>query len=104
MKISSKAKRELAMIVLLLVSILLVYSSVFGEGGYTQLLKHRDELHRLQFENARLRENHHDYLQKIRKLKSDPSEIERIARERYNFAQPGDIIVNLPGRSVSPTR
>ena len=28
-------------------------------------------------------------------LKADPSEVERIARERYNFARPGDIIVNL---------
>ncbi len=95
-----KAKRELALIVLLMSSIFLVYTSIFGEGGYAQLLQQRDQLRQLQLENTRLRENHRDYLQKIHKLKNDPSEIERIARERYNFAQPGDIIVNLPGRSL----
>lgn len=46
-------------------------------------------------ENLRLRQRHSDFLQTINKLKTDPYEIERIARERYNLARPGDIIVNL---------
>jgi cell division protein FtsB len=35
-------------------------------------------------------------VRRIQKIKADPNEIERIARERYNFARPGDVIVNVP--------
>lgn len=68
---------------------------VFGDGGLIQLRKFRAQLQGLQQENLRLRQRHSDYLQTINKLKTDPYEIERIARERLNFARPGDIIVNL---------
>ena len=95
---SKKTKRELGLIFLILSSIFLLYTSIFGEGGYNHLRKQREQLYQLQLENARLRQTHRTYLQRIQKLKNNPSEIERIARERYNFAHPGDIIVNLPGR------
>lgn len=95
MTIGNKAKRELCWSLLILASVFLLYGSVFGEGGYGQLRRQREELRLLQLENARLRQIHQTYLQKIDKLKNDPSEVERIARERYNFARPGDIIVNL---------
>jgi cell division protein FtsB len=49
----------------------------------------------LQLENLSLRQRHQESLEKINRLKADPSEVERVARERYNFARPGDIIVNL---------
>ncbi len=32
---------------------------------------------------------------KIDKIKNDQREVERIARERYKMAQPGEIIVNI---------
>lgn len=73
---------------------------MFSEGGYQQLRRQREELRQLQVENARLREINRSHLQRIHKIKNDPSEIERIARERYNFARPGDIIVNLPEQPV----
>lgn len=58
--------------------------------------KYQAQLNDLQLENMRLRKTYLDYLEKIEKMNTDPGEIERIARERYNFARPGDIIVNLP--------
>lgn len=96
MSISNKAKRELFLIFTIIGSVFLLYASVFGDGGYMQLRRHRDALGELRRENLRLRENHRAYLQRIKKLKSEPAEIERIARERYNFARPGDIIIRLP--------
>jgi cell division protein FtsB len=60
-----------------------------------QLRQYRAELRGLQMENLNLRQRHREYLERISRLKADPSEVERIARERYNFARPGDIIVNL---------
>lgn len=97
MAISKKTKHELALIVLILGCLFLLYTTILGEGGYRQLQAHRRQLRQFQLENARLRQMHRSYLQRIHKLKNDLSEIERISRERYNFAQPGDIIVNLPG-------
>jgi cell division protein FtsB len=67
-----------------------------GEGGYIRLREHKSELHRLQIENLRLLETQRELYQKIDRLKSDDYEIERIARERFQLARPGDIIVNIP--------
>lgn len=96
MRISRKAKRELSLILLFFGSLSLMYALIFGKGGYLQLRESQAELREVQLENLRLREKHHLYLQRINQLRNDPTEIERIARERYNLARPGDIIVNLP--------
>ena len=96
MTFSRKAKRELSWILLLTSCLALMYVLVFGDGGLVQLRKYQAGLHDLQLDNLRLREIHQDYLTKIDRLKSRPAEIERIARDKYNFARPGDVIVNLP--------
>ena len=95
MKFSRKAKRESSWILLFTICLALVYILTFGDGGFVQLRQYRAELRGLQTENLNLRQKHREYLERIRRLKADPSEFERIARERYNFARPGDIIVNL---------
>ena len=95
MTFSRKARRELSWILLFTSCLLLMWLLLFGDGGLIQLRKYRAQLQGLQLENLRLRQRHGDYLQTINKLKTDPYEIERIARERYNLARPGDIIVNL---------
>jgi len=95
MKFSRKAKRESSWILLFTICLALVYILTFGDGGFVQLRQYRAELRGLQMENHSLRKRHEEYLEKISRLKADPSEVERIARERYNFARPGDIIVNL---------
>ena len=95
MKFSRKAKRESSWILLFTICLALVYILTFGDGGFVQLRQYRAELWGLQTENLNLRQKHREYLERISRLKADPSEVERIARERYNFARPGDIIVNL---------
>ena len=95
MKFSRKAKRESSWILLFTICLALVYILIFGDGGFVQLRQYRAELRGLQTENLNLRQKHREYLERISRLKADPSEVERIARERYNFARPGDIIVNL---------
>jgi cell division protein FtsB len=95
MKFSRKAKRESSWILLFTICLALVYILTFGDGGFVQLRQYRAELQGLQMENLNLRQRHREYLERISRLKADPSEVERIARERYNFARPGDIIVNL---------
>lgn len=96
MRFSRKAKRELSWILLSLSCLILTYNLVFGEGGLAQLRQYRLELETIRNDNLRLRQQHHQYIENIHRIKTDPYEVERIARERYNFARPGDIIVNLP--------
>ena len=74
----------------------LCYLLIFGDGGYLQLQHYQDELQELQIENMRLHRAQQVLIHQIQKIKEDPDEIERIARERYNFARPGDVIVNVP--------
>lgn len=96
MDLSRKAKRELSLILLFFLCLPLLYLLAFGEGGYLALRRSRAELKTLQGENLRLRREQQLYLQNIKELKNDPHAIERIARERYDFARPGDIVVQLP--------
>jgi cell division protein FtsB len=93
---SRKAKRELSWILLFAGCLALLSILLFGDGGLIKLRKYRAESRGLQLENLDLRQQRSDSLQKIDKLKTDPYEWERIAREQYNFALEGDIIVNLP--------
>jgi cell division protein FtsB len=96
MRISRKAKREILTILLVMIALPFMYTLVFGSAGVLELRKSQAALRELQQENQRLREEHQAYLKRIEKLRQDPAEIERIARERYNYARPGDVIVNLP--------
>ena len=100
MQFSRKARRELFRILLLTVCLMLLYILTFGDGGFVRLHKYQVELRELQLENLRLHAKHQADLEKITQLKSNPSEVERIARERYNFARPGDIIVNLQNQKA----
>lgn len=96
MEISRKARREIVLIVLLVSCLSFTYFLVFGQGGYLKLKEYRAELRELQLENLRLRETQKELRLKINRLRNDPYEIERLARERYNLARPGDIIVTVP--------
>ena len=96
MSLSRKARQELSWILLFIGCLPLMYILPLGDGGFVQLRKYRSQLKDLQLQNVRLREEYHSFLQRIERLRTDPYEIERIAREQYNLARPGDIIVNLP--------
>jgi cell division protein FtsB len=102
MAISRKARREIFWILLLAACFSLTYILIFAEGGYLEFRKARDKLQQLLRENQDLRQQQQIYREKIRKLRVDPNEVERIARDRHGYAKPGDIIVNLPGRTDSP--
>ena len=98
MGISRKARREIILIFLLTAFLSFTYFLVFGQGGYLKLREYRAELRELQLENLRLRESQKELHARINRLRTDPYEIERLAREQYNLALPGDIIVTIPKR------
>jgi cell division protein FtsB len=92
----SRLMRECFFIVVLLGLGVLVYFSIFGNGGYHRLRQHQKQLETLAMENGRLRVENDKLIRNIKQLKSDPYAIESVAREHFNFARPGDIIVTLP--------
>jgi len=96
MGISRKAKKDLALGIVILTVIGFSFYMILGHGGYMKLREARTELSRLKEENNRLRQSQQAMMERINKLKTDPHEIERIAREHYQLAKPGDIIVNTP--------
>lgn len=96
MEISRKARSELYLIVFLGVCFFFIYLLIFGSGGCLRLRESRAELHRLQQQNLKLRQTRWELDRSINRLEKDNQEVERVAREQYNFARPGDIIVNVP--------
>ncbi len=96
MKVSRKARREIGLILLVVGSLSLVFFLILGEQGYLKLRGYRQQLQDLHTENLSLRRQHLLYLEKIHRLKNDPLEVEHVAREQFNFARPGDVILHLP--------
>ncbi len=96
MKFSRKAKRELSWILLFASSLPLIHLLFFGQGGFLQLGEYRAQLVELQRSNRALMEENQRMMEKIHRIKTDPREVERIAREEHNMARPGDVIITLP--------
>ena len=96
MAISRKAKRDLTLSLALLGVIGFCAYMIVGSGGYMKLRQYQEQVRRLEVRNHDLHETQTALLEQISRLKNDPREIERIAREQYQLARPGDIIVNTP--------
>ena len=96
MSLSRKARREIAWIIFLLSCLSVSYFLIFGDGGYLKLREYKSELNELRRENIKLLKTQRALRTKIEDLKNDPDAFERLARERYHFARPGDIIVTIP--------
>jgi cell division protein FtsB len=95
MIITRKAKRELALIATLILMGQLFYVLFYSETGFRQLQQRRSELQKLQVEHEHLLREQQMYLERIEQLKNDPRALERYMRDRYNYARPGDVIINI---------
>ena len=96
MAISKKARKEITWILFFMLCAPLCYVLVFGEGGYLALRRYGEELQKLRGQNMELQRSQRELQWKIQKIRKDPEEMERIAREEYNFARPGDYVVHVP--------
>lgn len=96
MGISRKGKQHLFWLIAWASCLAFTLYTVLGDGGYLRLREQQLRLEDLRRENARLRQVRLDLESRIHRLKTDPRELERVAREQYNLARPGDIIVKVP--------
>lgn len=93
--LSNTAKKHLFYLVCLVLVIFYSYLLVFGDGGMLRLKQEEQKLlEASRTRNEELRKSQ-ELGKKIDRIKNDQREVERIARERYKMAQPGEIIVNI---------
>jgi len=99
MGMSRKAKRELAWILVLLAAFSFAFYMVVGDSGVFRLRQYQAEAASLQAQQEELKKTQTQLLSQIDRVKNDPQELERIARERHQLARPGDVIVTVPSKS-----
>ncbi len=83
--------------------LLLCAHQTLGENGYFKLRARRQEVRQLELEVRRLSEENQRTERRIKKLRTDPGAIERIAREEMKLARPPEVIFILP-ETPSKTR
>jgi cell division protein FtsB len=85
-------RRRTLQMLLVFVTLVLVINALVGERGLTETLRARKQhqelvsaIERLRAENARLRDE-------ARRLRSDPSTIEALARQELGLIKPGEML------------
>lgn len=75
--------------------LLLVLMAVFHENGILNAYQLEQEQFEIRQENENLRNKNEKLRLEIAGLKSDPYEIEKIAREKLNLIKPGDQVYHI---------
>ena len=96
MHLSRKARRELLLIIFFVCLSSYAYLLTYSSGGFFALDRTRDELEQLELENQQLHEMNRQKAQQLERMTSDPEELERILREKLDYARPGDVIITFP--------
>ena len=71
-------------------------SFFLGQGGMLRLREMRAESERMQMENYDLAMKNRDLMVEIRNLRTNPTTIEKIAREELHYAAPHDLVLLVP--------
>lgn len=94
--------RRLATIAVLLLTVGILLHAVFGANGMVVYRDKRDELKSLQSDVDRIQKENDAYAARIKALKSDPSAIEKEAREQLHYTRPGEMVYVLPEAPQKP--
>ena len=78
--------------------LLLLLMAVFHENGILNAYQLEQEQHKIKTENENLRAKNEKLRMEIKGLKSDPYEIEKIAREKLHLVKPGDQVYHIVQR------
>jgi len=77
---------------------LLVLQDVFGAHGLMAMHRSKTKMRDVQAQIDQLDKENQELQQKIHQLKTDPSAIEKIARDRMGLARPGEFIFQMPAK------
>ncbi len=81
--------------VLFLIAITLLIVFVFGDHGIFQLYKLKRERAKIQKHISELRENREILISEKNRLENDLEYIEKLAREKYRMAKPGEKVFKV---------
>jgi cell division protein FtsB len=89
-----RRSRHLRLAVVFLGGVLL-FDAVFGERGFFQTLKSRQDLLRAEAEISELKRQNAALRGDMRRLQRDPATLELMARQELGLMRPGEILVVL---------
>jgi cell division protein FtsB len=75
--------------------LLLLLMAVFHENGILNAYQLEQEQHKIKSENENLWMKNEKLRMEIKGLKTDPYEIEKIAREKLHLVKPGDQVYHI---------
>ena len=77
---------------------LLLIQDVFGTHGVLAMHHSQQQATQIQAQLEQTEKENHELEQNVKSLKSDPSAIERIARDDMGLARPGEYIFKVPAK------
>ena len=90
-----ETQRKFVRGVLLLIGATLVIIFIFGDHGIFQLYKLKQERKEVQEHITQLRENRETLIAEKNRLENDLEYIEKLAREKYRMAKPGEKVFKV---------
>jgi cell division protein FtsB len=79
----------------------LAINGIFGPHGWVATYHLKLQVRQEQRAIQQLKQENEQLSNEVRQLKSDPSAIERIARERMGLVKPGELVFKAPGKPAS---
>jgi cell division protein FtsB len=92
-------RTKLATAAVAALAIVLAIHVIFGANGMMVYQGKKAEYRSLQKDVDQLQKENQELLDQIKALKTDPSAIEREAREQLHYARPGEVIYLTPGQT-----
>jgi len=97
----AETQRKFVRGVLLLIGATLVIIFIFGDHGLLQLYKLKQERKEVQKHITQLRENRETLIAEKNRLENDLEYIEKLAREKYRMAKPGEKVFKVVPKKES---
>ena len=90
-----KTQKKLVRGTLSLIGILMVLTFIFGDHGLLQLYKLKKEKKKIQKHITSYREEKEELILEKHRLENDIGYIEKLAREKYRMAKPGEKVFKV---------
>ncbi len=91
-------RRRLATGAVVVVAIWIFVHAMLGANGVTVYRAKRAEYQNLQKQIGKLQKENAAYSEQVARLKNDPKQIEKEAREQFHYARPGEVVYVSPDR------
>ncbi len=96
------SKSQKTLILGLSLSIMMLVVAVFSKDGFVTVNEFESELQSLVQLNQKIADDNQKLRQEIEALKTDPYEVEKLAREKLNLVKPGEVVYQIVPESPQP--